>query len=177
MADDFPERFGYRGKLFIVLTGGVLGIITMRFGDRYFISLLDRFPGLAEGAYYLVAWIGLKLTISGASDGFVSHYGEKVHPFHMPDWIFWTGMLVIVILSFLIKPKHPPQESTEASDNLDLLDALDDVENGASEDDDPDGGKSGSDGRLSSSGPGGDQPHTPPGDHAIAAEHFPDESR
>ncbi len=34
MADDFPDRFGYRGKLFIVLTGGVLGIITMRFVVR-----------------------------------------------------------------------------------------------------------------------------------------------
>src|SRR5262245_37577581 len=30
MADDFPSRFGDNGKVFIVFTGGVLGIITMR---------------------------------------------------------------------------------------------------------------------------------------------------
>ena len=47
----FPSASETRGKLFIVLTGGVLGIITMRFVVRYFVSLLDRFPGLAEGAY------------------------------------------------------------------------------------------------------------------------------
>ena len=43
----------------------MLGIITMRFVVRYFLILLERFPGLEEGAYYLVAWIGLKLMISG----------------------------------------------------------------------------------------------------------------
>jgi YkoY family integral membrane protein len=177
MADDFPDRFGYRGKLFIVLTGGVLGIITMRFVVRYFISLLDRFPGLAEGAYYLVAWIGLKLTISGVSDGVVSFYGEKVHPFHMPDWIFWTGMLVIVILSFLIKPKRSSQESTEATDNLDLLEEPETIANGTSAEDDRGRAKGGSDGHPSSSGPGSDQLDAPPDDHAIAAEHTPEESR
>ncbi len=48
-----------------MLIGGVLGIITMRFVVRYFLILLERFPGLEEGAYYLVAWIGLKLLLSG----------------------------------------------------------------------------------------------------------------
>ena len=65
----FPARFGTGGKLFIVFTGGVLGIITMRFVVRYFLILLERFPGLEEGAYYLVAWIGLKLMISGFHSG------------------------------------------------------------------------------------------------------------
>jgi YkoY family integral membrane protein len=112
MADDFPARFGDTGKLFIVLTGGVLGIITMRFVVRYFVLMLDRFPGLAEGAYVLVAWIGLKLMISGFFD-------ER---YHIPEWFFWSVMLLIMILSFVIKPKGPPQDSTEASGNLDLLD-------------------------------------------------------
>ncbi len=143
----------------------------------YFISLLDRFPGLAEGAYYLVAWIGLKLTISGVSDGFVGFYGEKVHPFHMPDSIFWTGMLVIVILSFLIKPKHSSQESTEATDNLDLLEEPETIANGTSAEDDRGRAKGGSDGRPSSSGPGPDQLDAPPDNHVIAAEHTPEESR
>ena len=65
MAEGFPAHFGERGKFAIVLIGGVLGIITMRFVVRYFLILLERFPGLEEGAYYLVAWIGLKLLFSG----------------------------------------------------------------------------------------------------------------
>jgi YkoY family integral membrane protein len=122
MADGFPARFGDRGKLYIVLTGGVLGIITMRFVVRYFVLLLDRFPGLAEGAYYLVAWIGLKLTVSGISDAATHFLGEEnVTPFHIPEVIFWSGMILIMILSFLISPKGAEQETREASEELDLL--------------------------------------------------------
>ncbi len=68
MADSFPNRFGPNWKLVIVYVGGVLGIITMRFVVSYFVILLERFPGLAEGAYFLVAWIGVKLLASGIHD-------------------------------------------------------------------------------------------------------------
>ena len=119
MADDFPKRFGENGKLFIVFTGGVLGIITMRFVVRYFLILLDRFPGLAEGAYWLVAWIGLKLAISGIhTAGYI--------PYHIPEWLFWTVMLLIAILSMIIKPRSQAGPGGPGiSKSLDLLDAED----------------------------------------------------
>jgi YkoY family integral membrane protein len=123
MADDFPARFGDRGKYFIVLTGGILGIITMRFVVRYFVLLLDRFPGLAEGAYCLVAWIGLKLTISGLFDA-------KFLGFHIPEVVFWPVMILIMILSFFIRPKGPTQETHDASEQLDDLGTEDDSSDG-----------------------------------------------
>ena len=95
----------------IVLTGGVLGIITMRFVVRYFVLLLDRFPGLAEGAYFLVAWIGLKLVISGLSDAATSLSDGSVKPFHIPEILFWTVMVLIMIVSFLISPKQSAQQT------------------------------------------------------------------
>jgi YkoY family integral membrane protein len=116
MADDFPARFGYNGKVFIVVTGGVLGIITMRFVVRYFLILLDRFPGLAEGAYLLVAWIGLKLALSGLHDAsFLS--------FHIPEWLFWSVMVLIAVVSLVIKPRVNPSGGTDASHGLDLLES------------------------------------------------------
>ncbi len=113
MADEFPARFGDNGKFFIVLAGGVLGIITMRFVVRYFVILLDRFPGLAQGAYVLVAWIGLKLVVSGL------HSGEII-PFHINDWVFWSVMLLIAVFSFVIRPSGPSQPM---SSNLELLES------------------------------------------------------
>ncbi len=112
MAVDFPGRFGDNGKLFIVLVGGILGIITMRFVVRYFVILLDRFPGLAQGAYFLVAWIGLKLVISGFHSG-------KYLGFHIPDPLFWSVMLAIAVISLLVNRGMKPAET---SHNLDLLD-------------------------------------------------------
>ena len=64
MAEGLPNRLGENWKLGSS-TGGILGIITMRFVAGYFIILLERFSGLAAGAYVLVAWIGLKLIGSG----------------------------------------------------------------------------------------------------------------
>jgi YkoY family integral membrane protein len=116
MAVGFPERFGDNGKLFIVITGGVLGIITMRFVVRYFLILLDRFPGLAEGAYALVAWIGLKLLISGIHDA-------EYIPYHVPEWLFWSGMVLIAVLSVLIRPRAQREGESSMQESLDLLES------------------------------------------------------
>ena len=61
----FPDHFGEKGKFAIVLIGGVLGIITMRFVVALFPDPARALSRAEEGAYYLVAWIGLKLLISG----------------------------------------------------------------------------------------------------------------
>jgi predicted tellurium resistance membrane protein TerC len=95
-----------------------LGIITMRFVVRYFLILLERFPGLEEGAYYLVAWIGLKLLISGFHSGNFIKY-------HVPEWLFWLVMLVIAAASLLIKPRATKSDGdTDLSEKLDLLDSV-----------------------------------------------------
>jgi YkoY family integral membrane protein len=112
MADEFPDRFGPNGKIFIVFVGGVLGIITMRFVVRYFLMLLDRFPGLAEGAYFLVGWIGLKLLVNGL------HRGEWIGV-HIPGPVFWSGMLLIAVLSLIIRPRPKPMGEAEVSQLLD----------------------------------------------------------
>ena len=108
MAEGMPDRIGESTKFAIILTGGILGIITMRFVAGYFIILLDRFKGLEAGAYALVAWIGLKLVSSGL-------YQAKAVPFEMNDWAFWLGMLAIVVVSFLYHPPDRPKKAEEAT--------------------------------------------------------------
>jgi YkoY family integral membrane protein len=108
MADSLPARFGHNWKLAIVYIGGILGIITMRFVAGYFIILLERFHGLAVGAYVLVAWIGLKLVLSGFHN---AHY----IPIEMNEWLFWGGMILIVAASMIYKPRSspPPPKKSE----------------------------------------------------------------
>jgi YkoY family integral membrane protein len=130
MAESFPARFGDRGKLYIVLVGGILGIITMRFVVKYFLILLERFPGLDDGAYYLVAWIGLKLLVSGL-------HARGYLPFHIHEAIFWLGMIAIAVLSLVIKPagRRPPDGGL--GESLDLLDSGPIPPNDDAEDDPP----------------------------------------
>ncbi|MFM7137775.1 MAG: TerC family protein, partial [Planctomycetota bacterium] len=48
-------------KLWVVITGGILGVVLMRFAAAVFVKLLDRFPRFEESASLLVIVIGLKL--------------------------------------------------------------------------------------------------------------------
>lgn len=124
MADSFPNRFGPTWKLVIVLVGGALGIITMRFVVGYFVILLERFPGLAEGAYFLVAWIGVKLLASGIHDALLANEVDEsvLKWFHIPEWLFWSVMLLIAVISFLVKPRSNPPEDRDVKASLDFLD-------------------------------------------------------
>jgi YkoY family integral membrane protein len=137
MAEGLPARFsviklGFLSiQLWVVYIGGVLGIVTMRYVAGFFLILLDRFKGLAAGAYVLVAWIGFKLVGSGLY-GALHQEHKAWHtrapiwlfdiPLEMPDWLFWTGMIVIVIASMFYKPKHPseaePSQSQESPSRI-----------------------------------------------------------
>jgi hypothetical protein len=48
-------------KLWVVILGGLLGLMLMRVAAKLFIQLLDRFPRFEISAYLLVIIIGLKL--------------------------------------------------------------------------------------------------------------------
>ncbi len=123
MAEGFPDHFGEWAKFSIVLIGGVLGIITMRFVVRYFLILLERFPGLEEGAYYLVAWIGLKLLLSGLHQ-LISGYAQLKHlAFHIPEPLFWAVMLLIAGTSLVVKPRARSGAESDLADTRELLDA------------------------------------------------------
>jgi YkoY family integral membrane protein len=51
----------FHPKLWVVILGGLLGVILMRFAARVFIVMLEKFPRFEISAYLLVIVIGLKL--------------------------------------------------------------------------------------------------------------------
>ena len=54
---------GPHPKLWVVMTGGILGVILMRIAAAMFIRLLERFPRFETSAYMLVFVIGGKLLV------------------------------------------------------------------------------------------------------------------
>jgi YkoY family integral membrane protein len=135
MSEGLPDHLQYHQpvKLFIIYLGGILGIITMRFVAGAFLKILKRFPGLAIGAYILVAWIGMKLVGEGVHHAFHPEDKEllstgwrtlvpdfiKTLPWEMPYPLFWGGMILIVIASIFQGRKiHPAAHEIEAIQEL-----------------------------------------------------------
>lgn len=75
-------------KLWIVFTGGVLGIVMMRFAASAFIKLIERFPRLEKTAYILVFIIGVKVILEAMRLPGVDFHSPRTFSF----WIFWSLM-------------------------------------------------------------------------------------
>lgn len=101
MPSDRPKD-AVHPKLWVVLVGGMLGVVLMRVAAVVFIKLLDRFPRFEEAAYLLVIVIGGKLL----ADWF---FNSPEHPHrldfhsmsHPAFWIFWGLMIVCFAVGFL----------------------------------------------------------------------------
>ncbi len=100
-------------KLWVVVTGGLLGILLMRVAAAMFIRLLEKFPRFELSAYLLVIVIGLKLL---ADWGFNSEAHPHVVDFHSytrPEfWVFWMSMLVALGIGFI--PARKSEVGTES---------------------------------------------------------------
>jgi predicted tellurium resistance membrane protein TerC len=102
---------GFHPKLWVVVTGGVIGLVLMRIAASLFIKLLDRFPRFEIAAYLLVAVIGLKLVAD-----WMFNSVEEPHrlDFHSPSgpafWTFWLIMLACFVIGFIPR-RRPPRYS------------------------------------------------------------------
>lgn len=100
-----PEMRGTATGFWIVVAGGMMGLVLVRFASTIFLRLLDRFPALDDVAYVLIGWIALKLGIET-----VEQVSEVYHlSWHaaMPSWIFWAGMGLIALLGSLFALRRP----------------------------------------------------------------------
>lgn len=105
-------------KLWVVITGGLLGVILMRFAAILFIKLLERFPRFETAAYLLVTVIGLKLVADYIGNNLLNSDPSK-HPvdFHSMSnpafWIFWILMLACFSVGFMGGKNEPAPEGLE----------------------------------------------------------------
>jgi YkoY family integral membrane protein len=104
-------------KLWVVITGGMLGVILMRFAAVIFIKMLDRFPRFETAAYLLVTVIGLKLCLDWHFNARPADWPmDKVFhgplDFHSPTspvfWSFWALMALCFAVGFIPQKKAPP---------------------------------------------------------------------
>lgn len=51
------------GQFTVMLIGGIIGLVMIRFAARQFIVLLDKYPALETAAFLIVGWVGVKLLV------------------------------------------------------------------------------------------------------------------
>lgn len=83
-------------KFWIVFTGGMMGVILMRFAASVFLRLLHRFPNFETTAYLLIFVIGGKLVIDGFHLPGVDFHSASSPAF----WAFWSTMLLCLLYGF-----------------------------------------------------------------------------
>lgn len=81
-------------KAWVVLTGGVLGIVAMRLVIGQLLAVVDRYPVLVDGAFVIIAWVGLRLLVQYLHQaGFIG--------WDIPEWLGFGLIVAIFVGAFV----------------------------------------------------------------------------
>jgi YkoY family integral membrane protein len=96
-------------KLWVVLTGGILGIIAMRLVIGQLLTVVRRYPAIVDGAFVIILWVGIKLLIEWAHNyGWIG--------FEVPRWLSLSLIVVIFAISYLYARSQGPQEDEKVDE-------------------------------------------------------------
>jgi predicted tellurium resistance membrane protein TerC len=92
---------GMSPKRWVVITGGILGIVAMRVVVGQLIVLVERYPALVDGAFIIISWVGLKLGLEYMHElGFF--------PVEIPQWVSIGLVIIIFVISLIIAKRQGP---------------------------------------------------------------------
>lgn len=97
-------------QFIVVFSGGMIGVILMRFAANLFVELLQKRPGLEVAAFLIVGWVGVKLAVLT-----LAHPDVEVIPTsfaHSTTWnvIFYVVLVSIAVLGWFLSNKVAPEK-------------------------------------------------------------------
>jgi YkoY family integral membrane protein len=91
-------------KTWVIITGGILGVIAMRLVIGQLLVLVNRYPTLVDGAFIIIAWVGIKLVLEYLhSAGYVA--------WEVPKWLSLGLIVVIFVVAFVMARMEGPVEA------------------------------------------------------------------
>jgi YkoY family integral membrane protein len=88
-------------KTWVVLSGGLLGIVAMRIVIAQLLAIVRRYPTLVDGAFVIIAWVGLKLLLEYLhAAGYVD--------FEINKWVSIALITVIFGIAYLHARRKGP---------------------------------------------------------------------
>ena len=91
-------------KRWVVISGGILGIVAMRAVVGQLLRLIQRYPALVDGAFVIIAWVALKLIVD---------YGHGMHwiEWEIPQRIELGVVMAIFAAAYLYARKKGPTQT------------------------------------------------------------------
>jgi YkoY family integral membrane protein len=96
-------------KTWVVITGGVLGIITMRLVIGRLLALVRRYPALVDGAFIIIAWVGVKLLVE-----YLGTVG--IIQLHINKWFSFGLIVLIFVVSYIYARRQGPADTDDPED-------------------------------------------------------------
>ena len=93
-------------KLWVIVTGGILGIVAMRVVAGQLIELIRRYPAIVDGAFVIIGWVAVKL---------VAEYAHDVHwtTLEIPKSLSLGLIVIIFTVSYLYARRQGPRPGKE----------------------------------------------------------------
>ena len=93
-------------KQWVIITGGVLGIIAMRMVIGQLLRVVRRYPALVDGAFVIIAWVAVKLMLEYLSaEGYIG--------LHVNKGVSFGVIAIIFTISYLYARKQGPVPDEE----------------------------------------------------------------
>jgi YkoY family integral membrane protein len=96
-------------KTWVVITGGILGIVTMRMVIGKLLTLVRRYPALVDGAFIIIAWVGVKLLLEYLSTMGIIHL-------EINKWFSFSLIVIIFVISYLYARRQGPADTDDPED-------------------------------------------------------------
>lgn len=75
-------------QYWVIVTGGIAGIIAMRFAASFFASIMKKYPRLEDSAYILISAIAIRILLEGAIG------------IHISEIVFFVAVIASFIYGF-----------------------------------------------------------------------------
>ena len=104
-------------KTWVIITGGILGIIAMRLVIGQLLRVVRRYPALVDGAFVIIAWVAIKLLIEYLNSvGFIT--------LHISKWVSFGLIAVIFTAAYLYARKQGAVQDDDEDEAARLLEKV-----------------------------------------------------
>jgi YkoY family integral membrane protein len=93
-------------KTWVVLAGGLLGIVAIRVVISQLLAIVRKYPAIVDGAFIIIAWVGGKLLIE------YLRMAGFVH-FEISKWFSFALIAAIFLLSYVYARRKGPADDVE----------------------------------------------------------------